>query len=490
MKRVKRYLYILVLAVLFCTNNAIVNATSNDELTLTTEKISQIEKIITDNMESGYIPGMSIGIISGDKVLYQNSMGYSDVKNKVEATNETLYELASNSKQITALGIFILQSEGKLSINDAVSKYLPWFTMKYEGKEQNITIKQLLNFTSGISFNAIEQVRSGNSDKDLEELVKRVMSQGLVAYPGTEFIYSTVSYDILGLVIQYASGMSYEDFVEQKVLTPLNMTQTYVYREDAVNAGFQDGYKIGFLKSRKFVTEEYRCNVPAGYIITSLNDICNFLKVINGYYDKCSIDKEVLDEYRLFSWEIGKEEVIDSGGSNPSFSSAIMLIPDSSLAVVVLANRGSTGDGYVGRTAKQIAKFLSGQESISVEYYDFDAKLDRYCSYGVGLFGALTLIEGFMIIHFILLIKHKKKEYRKGIVLKSILSAIFLGLTFFVLYVLFHIPNILFYGVSWSFIKEWGPYSIIPAFILLATFFIFICVHIMLKIFFKKKSTK
>ena len=86
-------------------------------------------------METGQIPGMSIGIVREDEILYQKSMGYSDVENKIEATNETLYELASNSKQITALGIFVLQGEGKLDINDNVSEHITWFSMKYQGKE-------------------------------------------------------------------------------------------------------------------------------------------------------------------------------------------------------------------------------------------------------------------------------------------------------------------------------------------------------------------
>ena len=151
MRKLTKYLYIVVLVVLLCTSNLVVNVEGKKKLVLDTEQISQIEKIIKNNMETGQIPGMSIGIVREDEILYQKSMGYSDVENKIEATNETLYELASNSKQITALGIFVLQGEGKLDINDNVSEHIPWFSMKYQGKEQNITIKQLLNrFRQGI----------------------------------------------------------------------------------------------------------------------------------------------------------------------------------------------------------------------------------------------------------------------------------------------------------------------------------------------------
>lgn len=488
MRKLTKYLYIVVLVVLLCTSNLVVNVEGKKKLVLDTEQISQIEKIIKNNMETGQIPGMSIGIVREDEILYQKSMGYSDVENKIEATNETLYELASNSKQITALGIFVLQGEGKLDINDNASEHIPWFSMKYQGKEQNITIKQLLNFTSGISFNAIEQVQAGDSEQALEELVKRVMSTELAAMPGREFIYSTVSYDVLGLVIQYVSNMSYEDFIQENILAEFDMTQTYANHADAVKAGMIDGYKLGFLKARKYAAEEYRCNTPAGYVVTNLNDICNYLKVINGYYENCSIDKETLDAYRSFSWEIGKEEVIDSGGSNPSFSTGIILVPEDSLAVVVMANRGSTGDGYVGRTGKEITRLLSGCISINVDYGDFDSNLDRYSSYGVGIFGVFTLIELIMIIRFLIQIKQKTKEHRKGVVAKTILSAIFLGINSFIIYVIYRVPDIIFYGVSWNFIKVWGPYSVIPAFALLASFIVLVSIHIMLKIFFKKKS--
>lgn len=490
MGRLTKYLYIIALVVLFFISNLPVNAEGKEKLVLDTEKISRIEKIIKDNMETGQIPGMSIGIVRGDEILYQKSMGYSDVENKVEATNETLYELASNSKQITALGIFVLQGEGKLDINDNVSEYIPWFSMKYRGKEQNITIKQLLNFTSGISFNAIEQVQAGDSERALEELVKRIMDTELVVMPGREFIYSTVSYDVLGLVIQYVSSKSYEDFIQEDVLAKFDMAHTYANHADAVKVGMMDGYKLGFLKARKYVAEEYRCNTPAGYIVSNLNDLCNYLKVINGYYDNCSIDKETLDAYRSFSWEIGKDRVIDSGGSNPSFSTGIMLVPEDSLAVVVMANRGSTGDGYVGRTAKEITRLLSGCASINVDYGDFDSNLDQYSTYGVGIFGAFTLIEVIMIIFFLIQLKQKKKEYRKGFIAKTIFSVIFLGFIGFIIYVLYHVPDIIFYGVSWNFIKVWGPYSVIPAFVLLASFIVLVSIHLMLKIFFKKKTLK
>ena len=180
--------------------------------------------------------------------------------------------------------------------------------------------------------------------------------------------------------------------------------------------------------------------------------------------------------------------MIDSGGSNPSFSTGIILVPEDSLAVVVMANRGSTGDGYVGRTGKEITRLLSGCISINVDYGDFDSNLDRYSSYGVGIFGVFTLIELIMIIRFLIQIKQKTKEHRKGVVAKTILSAIFLGINSFIIYVIYRVPDIIFYGVSWNFIKVWGPYSVIPAFALLASFIVLVSIHIMLKIFFKKKS--
>lgn len=113
------------------------------------EYLTELE--IEENMSKGQIPGLSITIVKDNQTVYQRGFGYSDIDGEKPVNSKTLFELSSNSKAFTALGILTLEENGQIKLTDEVGKYIPWLKVKYEGKEIPLTIEQIMHQTSGIN---------------------------------------------------------------------------------------------------------------------------------------------------------------------------------------------------------------------------------------------------------------------------------------------------------------------------------------------------
>jgi len=247
--------------------NGVVKAQEINDLTETEEM--QIEKVITENMSKGNIPGLSITIVRDDKTVYQKGFGYSNLDEEKPVTSQSLFELASNSKAFTALAILSLVESGQIELNDNVTRYIPWLKVKYKGKEIPITIEQTLHQTTGIPGSTINMIPVSNEDSALEETVRTLIGIELDSEPGKMFQYATINYDVLGLIIEQVTGETYEYYMEETILKPMELNNTYLIRNEEINNQMTNGYKMGFLKPQRYEAPIYRGNNPAGYIISS-----------------------------------------------------------------------------------------------------------------------------------------------------------------------------------------------------------------------------
>ena len=184
--------------------------------------IHLLETWIQSQINYGKMPGISIGIVYDGELIYQNGLGYADVDKKIPASVDTRYRIASQSKMFTALGIMILRDEGKLRLDDPVTKFLPWLNLKpVNESDPPITLFQLLTHSSGLSRDI------GNHWNDFKfpdrNEFKALSSSKLklIYSPYTVWKYSNNGYTLLGMVIEAASGRSYEDFIGEKILQPL-----------------------------------------------------------------------------------------------------------------------------------------------------------------------------------------------------------------------------------------------------------------------------
>jgi len=280
----------IAIMLVFCTMlPELAYATSN-------ETINKIEHFIEEQQAISKIPGLSVVIVDKGTTVYQKGFGFADMKTKTPVTSETLFELGSTSKAFTGLAILQLEKQGLLKRSDDIQKYIPWLTLTYNGNRQVITIQQLLSHTSGIPSNSIVRIPESTADNALELTVKTLLDQSLNREPGSSYEYATINYDVLGLVIEQVSKLPFDQYVQQKILEPIGMYQSFVGIHQVQSTDMAAGYKIGLTKEQPFTPPIYRGNIPAGYIISNANDIAKWLKLQLGNSEIYSIDTNMIKE--------------------------------------------------------------------------------------------------------------------------------------------------------------------------------------------------
>jgi len=344
---------------------------------------SQQKEFIQTFMKRGKIPGLSIIVIDGDKEVFIKNFGYADLAERIPVTSDTLFELGSCSKSFTALGLLQLEEHGLINPDDPVSAYLPWFYTRYQRvKTQEMTLRQLLHHTSGISWKSICNIPEGNADDALEQTVKNIVGIKLKYPPGQRFAYATINYDIIGAVIENVSGLPFEDYMQQKVFESLGLTHTRVkVRAEKGNLYMAAGYKTGIFLPGKYDAPIYRGNSPAAYVISNAKDIARWLRVQVGLEDtplkslirKTHIPDKTVQPHRLIKshyamgWFVYKKEKGRLGhlGMNPNFTCEISLRPRGKRAVAICTNSNSMYSYVLGSYIRQ---FLFDEKVRSIYY--------------------------------------------------------------------------------------------------------------------------
>ncbi|NJD01336.1 MAG: cyclic peptide export ABC transporter [Ruminiclostridium sp.] len=484
MNRVKARNLVILFLLLFCTLSLPLNTLATDKLS--EDRISKIESFIKKQMKEGKIPGISVVIVNGDETIYEKGFGYAELKTKRPVTSETLFELGSTSKAFTGLGVLQLQSKGLIKLSDPVGKYLPWFKVKYIGEYGDkkvdsyveITLEQLLHHTSGIPFKSIGDIPIADGDNALEETIKALIDTKLDFYPGEKFQYTTINYDILGLIIQQVSGIPFEEYMKKNILQPLRLSSTYVFGQEAALHDMAVGYKVGFLRPMEFNAPIYRGNTPAGYFITNAQDMAKWLKIqlqtdIPSGFDRNLIDQSHIPDHTVApggdassyacGWSIfqkGNGEISHSG-NNPNFASYIVFRPGEKLGVAVLANMNSA---YVQNIGQGICDILISKKPVkfvSDMYQNIDNAATVIICITIPLFLITLYYLLFSLIQF----------FRRQRKLQGSITGILVKLSFLVLflagvgYCFYHIPDVLYWGLAWSFVRVWAPQSFITAII-------------------------
>ena len=205
-------------------------------------KLTQKEQAAVDDMRA-YIQNLDfsgtvlLGV--GDNVIYCDSYGYSDKKAKTENENGTVYQIASLTKQFTGAAVLLLQEQGKLSVTDKLSKYISGY--KYADK---LTIENLLFMTSGLQdfadayiLDELDETKEYNSG----EIFDFVKDYDLWNTPGKVYEYCNTNYYLLGMIIEKASGKTYEEYVTENIFQPLGMTSTSLDNSTVTAKGYSWG---------------------------------------------------------------------------------------------------------------------------------------------------------------------------------------------------------------------------------------------------------
>lgn len=209
----------------------------------TTKKVSHKLDSLLKRINKRHDFHGSILVAKKGKLVYQNQIGYADFRKKKRLNKESVYQLASVSKQFTATSIMMLNERNKLQLTDTVSKYFPKFPFK------NITIQHLLNHTSGLPkyFWIAEHEWNKNkppTNSEMMEFIETSSTASMFFRPGRNFDYSNTGYFVLASIIEKITGMSYSEFVKTNIFEPLQMKNSFVYSFD--NDTIKENQLIGY----------------------------------------------------------------------------------------------------------------------------------------------------------------------------------------------------------------------------------------------------
>ena len=244
------------MAVVIClaTSSGSAAIASNEQ---TTEQASaRVDKIFADLQKPGS-PGCALGVFRDGHILYAKGYGLASVEVSAPITPQTVFYIASTSKQFTAANIVLLEQQGKLSVNDDVRKYVPELPDYSKEYDRKITILNLLNHTSGLR-DYLDLLHSSGVNEDSvttddDALALIVRQRHLDFAPGSEWAYSNTGYFLLSVIVKRVSGMTLRQFASQNIFQPLGMTHT-IFRDDhallipnralAYEPGQKSGYKL------------------------------------------------------------------------------------------------------------------------------------------------------------------------------------------------------------------------------------------------------
>lgn len=226
-----------------------------EENGLSPERLTRIDNTLNEYVNKGYIPGAVAIIVRNGKIVYEKSFGYSDVENKTPLKNDNIFRIASQSKAITSLAVMMLWEEGKFSLDQPISDFIPEFKnpkvlATFNEKDSSytttpakseITIRQLITHSSGIDYAGIgsKEMKAiyakagvpsgiGNNDMVLGDKMKILGKLPLKHNPGEQWTYG-LNNDVLGYFVEILSGMSFDEFLRQRIFKPLGMNDTYFY---------------------------------------------------------------------------------------------------------------------------------------------------------------------------------------------------------------------------------------------------------------------
>jgi CubicO group peptidase (beta-lactamase class C family) len=310
-----------------------------------------LDAYITGQMSRHGIQGISLAVTSGTEIIYLK--GYGKAGQDRPMTPQTPMYIGSQSKSFTGLAIAQLIEQGKIDPNEHVQTYIPWFRVADEDASQRITVNHLLHHTSGLSEAGFTAILPENASN--EDVVRALASARLTAPIGVKHQYFNVGYDVLAVVVQNVSGMSYEQYIQQHIFEPLEMNSTCTDPALARANGLSQGYSrfFGFTVLQRQPHRVFE--VSAGYIISTAEDMAHYaIAMDNGgiYEGGRVLSPGGMD--LLFApvqgygmgWFVEPGHIFH-GGANETFKTFVDIYPLRDLGIVLLINQGYMLDHFI-----------------------------------------------------------------------------------------------------------------------------------------------
>ena len=343
-----------------------------------TSEFKNIDEYVTAKMRSARIPGVAVAAVKGDQIVYLKGYGRADQTSR-PVTPQTPFLIGSITKTFTALAVMHLVESRKVELDAPVQHYIPWFRVADSKASAQITVRMLIEQTSGLAqLPTFVTWTWPNTPDVLERHVRLMANTNLVFPPGQGFAYSNANYVTQGVIVQAVTGQSYEDYIRQHIFTPLNMQHSYVLQEEAMQDGMAMGYRWWFGFPIPATLPYKRSNLPAGFAICSAEHMAHYLiaQLNGGLYQDSSIlspdgialmqAKPPPGTYGL-GWEsvlIDGRRLINFDGATGNFQASVFIDPEAHVGVYVAANAMSAMDGLSSSRSSSSLGASSAQDLI------------------------------------------------------------------------------------------------------------------------------
>jgi len=308
-------------------------------------------------------PGAAIIVQKDGRTIIRKGYGMADLELGVPVTPDMVFRLGSITKQFTAVSILSLAQEGKLSLQDEITKFLP----DYPTQGKRITVEHLLTHTSGIqSYTDMpEWLPLWRKDMTPKELVDLFKDKPMQFEPGRSWSYNNSGFVLLGAIIEKVSGKTYEQFVDERIFKPLGMSSSYYGSTERIIPrripGYEEG-ESGFVNASYLsMTQPY----AAGSLLSTVDDLARWSEAVfaGKVVGKAWLDK-ALTPFKLvngestgygYGWfvaEVGGHRSIEHGGGINGFTTYEMTFPDDHLFIAILTNSAIAGRDPEPRAVK------------------------------------------------------------------------------------------------------------------------------------------
>jgi D-alanyl-D-alanine carboxypeptidase len=364
-----------VYSIAFCAALCATTARAQDTRAL----VRYVDSVANAAVVEHRTAGVSLAVLRNGKTVLAKGYGLADIENDVPATVETVYRIGSLTKQFTAAAIMHLMEQGKLSLDDTLQKFLPSFP----AQGNRVTVRQLLNHTSGIkSYTSLgpKWQRVMRIDLAPDSLVALFANEPFDFKPGDAWLYDNSGYFLLGVIIEKLSGVSYGQYMQDEFFKPLALNATIYCDQAPIIKHRAQGYALRpggqFINAEPLsMTQPY----AAGSLCSTVGDLAAWTialstgKVVSPASYKLMTTPGTLNDGKPTTYGFGLEigalsghrQVNHNGGIN-GFISELHYYPDDSVVTVVLTNSGGPAAPQLERLIARRALGIQGPPTVAI----------------------------------------------------------------------------------------------------------------------------
>ncbi len=365
---------------------------------------SQIDSLVNKAMSIGSNAGIAIAVVKDNEIVHLKGYGVTSINSNEEVNENTLFAIASNSKAFTTAALAMLVDEGKLSWNDKVVDYIPEFKMYNSYVTANFNIQDLLTHRSGLGLGAGDLLFfPDGSDFTIDDILNSFQYQKPVSAFRTTYDYDNLLYIVAGELVARISGMTWSEFVETKIMTPLGMQRSvgaYQRLTDISNVAYPHSTEDDQLKQIEPFLSNIESFAAAGGIYSSVNDLSKWLimHLNNGKYGEELSEQLISDKNHAELWKLHTNSffnaepnppyrthfssyglgwgvfdkngyiIVAHSGGLPGMLSNTILIPELNVGIVVLTNADLGAYSYWSLSTEILDGYLGVERQDWISY--------------------------------------------------------------------------------------------------------------------------